>query len=69
MKLKNKKLEDDVREIVLWIVEHSEETAAIDKINSVTFPFTSKYINYQKPIEPKPDAMKKTTPDDYDFDS
>jgi hypothetical protein len=38
----------DVDTIIQWIIENHENTAAIDKINKVTFPFTSKYLNFSE---------------------
>jgi hypothetical protein len=37
-----------LEDIIDWIIRNNEEREAIDKINSVTFPFTSKYLGYVK---------------------
>ena len=57
-----KEVENELKKIISWIIENNEEREAIDKINSVTFPFTSKYLGYE--------AKKRSrVPDNYDFDS
>jgi hypothetical protein len=33
-------------DIVRWIVENSDDEASMDKINKLTFSFTSKYKRY-----------------------
>lgn len=36
----------DKEDIIKWIIEHRSETETVDEINSVTFPFTSKYKKF-----------------------
>lgn len=60
-----KVVEVQLKKIIAWIIENSEEREAIDKINSVTFPFTSKYLGYKN----KKEGVKKVEKiDDYDFE-
>lgn len=47
--------ETELKRIITWIIENNEDTEAIDKINSVTFPFTSKYLGFSA-------AREKTKP-------
>lgn len=52
-------------DIIDWIVRNHENTRAIDKINSITFPFTSKYLdNVKKKKEPE---HRKSIAEEYTF--
>lgn len=44
MQIEDIKLED----ILYWIVLNSDNTEAIDKINKTTFPFTTRYKEFQQ---------------------
>lgn len=44
MQVEDIKLED----ILYWIVLNSDNTEAIDKINKTTFPFTTRYKEFQQ---------------------
>lgn len=35
-----------VHDILHWVMDNSDDTEAMDKINRATFPFTSKYANF-----------------------
>ena len=37
-----------IKEIIYFIVENSEDIELMDRINKITFPFTSKYKNFTK---------------------
>lgn len=37
-----------LQDIILWIVNNSDDRLAMDKINTLTFPYTTKYSNWQK---------------------
>lgn len=39
-----------IDDILLFIVQNSDNTEVMDKINKATFPFTSKYANYTKKV-------------------
>ena len=43
-----------LKDIILWIVENQDDVEAMDKINRTSFPFTSKYLNYQEKNSDKP---------------
>lgn len=43
-----KKEEITVEDVISFIVQNSDETERMDKINRITFPFTSKYENFSK---------------------
>lgn len=35
-------------DIIEWVIKNSENRKAIDKINTITFPFTTKYLSFNK---------------------
>jgi hypothetical protein len=43
---KMKKKDMTIDDILHWIVVNSEDIDSMDKINKVTFPFTSKFKKY-----------------------
>lgn len=45
--MKNEK-ELTIKEILYWIVDHQEDTGAMDKISNTTFTFTSKYKDWKE---------------------
>jgi len=55
-----------VEDIIEWIILNNEDRTAIDKINSTTFPFTSKYLGFTKNKEKqaKRGWKKASSPDD-----
>lgn len=38
----------ELKDILYWIVLNSDDTEAIDKINKTTFPFTTRYKEFQQ---------------------
>lgn len=42
------KKEIKLEDIIEWIILNNEDRISIDKINSATFPFTSKYLDYSE---------------------
>ena len=37
-----------INDVIEFIIKNSEQTEWMDKINKVTFPFTSKYAEFSK---------------------
>jgi hypothetical protein len=33
---------------LLWIVDHQDDTAAMDKVNRTAFPFTTSFGSYKR---------------------
>lgn len=52
-KNEEKKTEITVEEVIDFIIKNSDNTKIIDKINKITFPFTSKFRDYQEKKEEK----------------
>lgn len=36
------------KELVQWIIEHSDDQELMDRINQITFPFTSKFRSFNR---------------------
>ena len=36
----------ELKEVLYWIVDNSDDKNAMDKISNFTFPFTTKYENF-----------------------
>lgn len=51
MRSSEKDYQTTVAQIVDFIVRHSDDTQTMDKLNKITFPFTSKFMSYQKDKE------------------
>lgn len=37
-----------LKDILYWIIDNSDDTDAMEKINKTTFPFTERYAKYPK---------------------
>ena len=42
--MKEKRLE--IKDILQWILDHTEDVEAMNKISSLVFPYTNKYKQY-----------------------
>lgn len=43
------KKDDKLKEILTWILDNCDDTAAMDKINNLSFPYSSRYKNLHRP--------------------
>lgn len=59
------KKEITFEDVVKFIIENSEETEMMDKINKITFPFTSKYDGFCKKTQYIP--VTKVEFEEFDF--
>lgn len=47
MKKENK--ENELKNVIQWVIDNRHYQEAMDEINMVTFPFSTKYKNYIQP--------------------
>lgn len=60
-----KQEEIKIEDVIEFIVKNSDNEERMDKINKVTFPFTSKYKNFAKKTQYIPYRKLEKTEDDF----
>lgn len=47
-KKSNNVIKSDIDEVIYWIMMHTDNTEIMDKINKLTFQFTTQYAKYHQ---------------------